>query len=155
MLDQLIQTAQQELGPKLEQLGVKPEQIGSVFNVAQESVTGGLKNEVLGGGLDSVFSLFNGQGGHLQSNSIVSSLSDNFISSLVSKLGLDPSLASKISGVVVPFVMEKFAGSETGSASSPTDLADKLGFGDISNTLGNLLGGKKGGDLLGDIGNLF
>lgn len=157
MLDQLIQTAQQQLGPQLEQIGVQPSQLGGIFNVAQDSMTDGLKSEALGGGLDSVFSLFNGQGGNLQSNSIVSSLSNGFVSSLVSKLGIDQSMASKISGVVVPFIMEKFAGSETGSASSPTDLADKLGFGgDITSSLGSLLGGKdKGGDLLGGIGNLF
>jgi len=157
MLDQLIQTAQQQLGPQLEQIGVQPSQLGDIFNVAQDSLTDGLQKEAVGGGLDSVFSLFNGQGGNLQSNSIVSSLSNGFVSSLVSKLGIDQSLASKISGVVVPFIMEKFAGSETGSASSPTDLADKLGFGgDITSSLGGLLGGKdKGGDLLGGIGNLF
>ena len=157
MLDQLIQTAQQQLGPQLEQIGVQPSQLGDIFNVAQDSLTDGLQKEAVGGGLDSVFSLFNGQGGNLQSNSIVSSLSNGFVSSLVSKLGIDQSLASKISGVVVPFIMEKFAGSETGSASSPNDLADKLGFGgDITSSLGGLLGGKdKGGDLLGGIGNLF
>lgn len=159
MLDQLIQTAQQHLGPQLQQLGVKPEQLGSVFNVAQESVTDGLKNEATSGGLDSVLSLFNGNGGNLQSNSIVSSISNSFVSSLVSKIGLDPSMASKISGVVIPFVMEKFSGSETGSASSPTDLISKLGFGggDIAGALGGLLGGDKdkGGDLLGGLGKLF
>jgi len=158
MLDQLIQTAQQHLGPQLEQIGVQPSQLGGIFNVAQDSLTDGLKKEAVGGGLDSVFSLFNGQGGNLQSNSIVSSLSSSFVSSLVSKLGFDQSMATKISSLVIPFIMQKFAGSETGSASSPTDLADKLGFdtSDLSGTLGNLLGGKdKGGDLLGGIGNLF
>lgn len=158
MLDQLIQTAQQHLGPQLEQIGVQPSQLGGIFNVAQESLTDGLKKEAVGGGLDTVFSLFNGQGGNLQSNSIVSSLSTGLISSLVSKLGFDQSMATKISGLVIPFVMQKFAGSETGSAASPTDLADKLGFGgsDLSGQLGNLLGGKdKGADLLGGIGNLF
>lgn len=156
MLDQLIQSAQQQLSPQLEQLGVQPSQLNGIFNVAQDSLTDGLKSQASSGGLDSVFSLFNGQGGNLQSNSIVSSLSNGFVSSLVSKLGIDQSMASKISSVVVPFVMQKFAGSETGSAASPTDLADKLGLGDISSSLGNLLGGKdKGGDLLGGIGNLF
>ncbi len=156
MLDQLIQSAQQQLSPQLEQLGVQPSQLGGIFNVAQDSLTDGLKSQAASGGLDSVFSLFNGQGGNLQSNSIVSSLSNGFVSSLVSKLGIDQSMATKISSVVVPFIMQKFAGSETGSAASPTDLADKLGFGDISSSLGGLLGGKdKGGDLLGGIGNLF
>ncbi|ABG59882.1 conserved hypothetical protein [Cytophaga hutchinsonii ATCC 33406] len=156
MLDQLIQTAKEQLAPQLEKIGVKQDQLGSVFNVAQESVTDGLKSEVAGGGLDSIFSMFNGQGGTGQSSSIVSSLSNGFVSSLISKLGFDQSMATKISALVIPFIMEKFAGSESGSAASPNDLADKLGFGDISGTLGNLLGGKdKGGDLLGGIGNLF
>jgi hypothetical protein len=156
MLDQLIQTAQQQLGPQLQQIGVKPEQLGSIFNVAQDTVTDGLKNEATSSGLDSVMSLFNGNGGNLQSNSIVSSLSNNFVSSLASKLGMDQSMATKISGVVIPFIMQKFSGSETGSASSPTDLISKLGFGDITSSLGNMLGGDdKGGDLLGGLGKLF
>lgn len=156
MLDQLIQTAQQQLGPQLQQIGVKPEQLGGIFNVAQDTVTDGLKSEATSGGLDSVMNLFNGNGGSLQSNSIVSSLSNNFVASLASKLGMDQSMATKISGVVIPFIMEKFSGSETGSASSPTDLISQLGFGDIGSSLGNMLGGSdKGGDLLGGLGKLF
>lgn len=156
MLDQLIQTAQQQLGPQLHQIGVKPEQLGDIFNVAKDTVTDGLKSEVTGGGLDSVMSLFNGTGGNLQSNSIVNSLSTNFVASLASKLGIDQSMATKISAVVIPFIMEKFSGSKTGSASSPTDLISKLGFGDITSSLGNMLGGNnKAGDLLGNLGNLF
>ena len=156
MLNQLIQTAQQYLGPQLEQIGVKPEQMGSIFNVAKDTVTDGLKNEATSGGLDSVMSLFNGNGGNLQSHSIVSSLSNNFVASLASKLGMDQSMATKISGVVIPFIMEKFSGSETGSASSPTDLTSKIGFGDITSSLNNMLGGNdKGGDILGSLGKLF
>lgn len=156
MLDQLIQTAQQQLGPQLQQIGVQPQQLGGIFNVAQETVTDGLKQEATGGGLDSVMSLFNGNGGNLQSNSIVSSLSNNFVSSLASKLGMDQSMATKVSAVVIPFIMSKFSSSETGSASSPTDLISQLGFGDITSSLGNMLGGgDKGGDLLGGLGKLF
>ena len=156
MLDQLIHKAQQHLGPQLEQIGVKPEQMGSIFNVAKDTVTDGLKNEATSGGLDSVMSLFNGNGGNLQSHSIVSSLSNNFVASLASKLGMDQSMATKISGVVIPFIMEKFSGSETGSASSPTDLTSKIGFGDITSSLNNMLGGNdKGGDILGSLGKLF
>ncbi len=156
MLDQLIQSAQQQLAPQLEKLGVKPDQLGSIFNVAQESVTDGLKSEVAGGGLDSIFSMFNGQGGTGQASSIVSSLSNRFVSSLISTLGFDQSMATKISALVIPFIMEKFTGSETGSAASPNDLVDKMGLGDITGNLGSLLGDKdKGGDLLGNIGNLF
>lgn len=158
MLDQLIQTAQEQLAPQLEQLGVKPDQLGSVFNVAQESVTDGLKSEAAAtGGLDAIFSMFNGHGGTGQSSSIVSSLSSGFVSSLISKLGFDAGMATKISALIIPFIMEKFAGSESGSAASPNDLADKLGLPtDLTGTLGNILGGKdKGGDLLGGIGNLF
>lgn len=130
--------------------------MGSIFNVAKDTVTDGLKNEATSGGLDSVMSLFNGNGGNLQSHSIVSSLSNNFVASLASKLGMDQSMATKISGVVIPFIMEKFSGSETGSASSPTDLTSKLGFGDITSSLNNMLGGNdKGGDILGSLGKLF
>ena len=130
--------------------------MGSIFNVAKDTVTDGLKNEATSGGLDSVMSLFNGNGGNLQSNSIVSSLSNNFVASLASKLGMDQSMATKISGVVIPFIMEKFSGSETGSASSPTDLTSKIGFGDITSSLNNMLGGNdKGGDILGSLGKLF
>lgn len=156
MLDQLIQTAQQHLGPQLQQIGVKPEQLGGIFNVAQDTVTDGLKQEATSGGLDSVMSLFNGNGGNLQSNSIVSSLSNNFVASLASKLGMDQSMATKVSGLVIPFIMSKFSSSETGSASSPTDLISQLGFGDIGSSLGGMLGGgDKGGDLLGGLGKLF
>jgi hypothetical protein len=155
MIEQLIQAAQQQFAPQLQQLGVKPEQVSGIFSTTGESVTDGLKNHAMGGGIDTIFSLFNGQG-NAQSSSLVSSISNGVVESLVSKVGLDPSVASKITGMIVPFVMEKFSGPETGSASSPSDLISKLGFGDLSGTLGNLLGGNdKGGDLLGGLGKLF
>jgi uncharacterized protein YidB (DUF937 family) len=156
MFDQLIQTAQQQLAPQLQEIGIKPNQVGDVFDVAKETVTDGFKSEATGGGLDAVMDLFNGNGGNIQSNSLVSTLSTSFVSSLVSKLGLDQAMAAKVSAVIIPFIMAKFSSSETGSASSPTDLISQLGFGDIGSSLGGMLGGSdKGGDLLGNLGKFF
>ncbi|MBC7450557.1 MAG: hypothetical protein H7259_03615 [Cytophagales bacterium] len=159
MIDQLIQSAQQHLAPQLEKMGVEPEQLNGVFGVVQESVTDGLQKEAFSGGMDSVLELFNGKGGNLHSNSIVSSISENVVQSLVDKVGLDPSIAGKVSSMIIPFVMEKFSGPDSGSSSSSTDLMSLLGFrngGDVSSTLSNILGDKdKGDDLLGKLGNLF
>lgn len=159
MIDQLIQLAQEHLAPQLEKVGVAPEQMSGVFQVAQGSVTDGLKSEALTGDIGSVVNLFNGKGGNLQSNSIVSSISQTFISSLISKVGLDSSIAQKVSGMIIPFIMEKFAGPDSGSASSPADLMSLLNIGDsgdITSSISNMLGGKdKGDDLLGKLGNLF
>ncbi|WP_299252737.1 DUF937 domain-containing protein [uncultured Cytophaga sp.] len=156
MLDQLIQMAQQQLAPQLQQIGVPSDKVSGVFNVAKDTVTDSLKNEATSGGLDTIMSMFNGNAAGSQSNSMISSLSNNFVASLASKLGMDQSMATKISGLVIPFIMSKFSSSETGTASSATDLVSQLGFGDIGSSLGNILGGKdKGSDLLGGLGKLF
>ena len=156
MLDQLIQMAEQQLAPQLHQIGVPSDKLGDIFNIAKDTLTDGLKNEVTSGSLDSIMIMFNGNAEGSQSNSMISSLSNNLVASLASKLSMDQSMATKISSVVIPFIMSKFSSSETGSASSATDLISKLGFGDISSSLENMLGGKdSGSDLLGSLGKLF
>ena len=156
MLDQLIQMAQQQLAPQLQQIGVPSDKVDGVFNIAKDTVSDELKNQATSGGLDTIMNMFNGNAAGSQSTSMISTLSNSFVASLASKLGMDQSMATKISGLVIPFIISKFSSSETGTASSATDLVSQLGFGDISSSLGNLLGGKdKGSDLLGGLGKLF
>jgi uncharacterized protein YidB (DUF937 family) len=159
MINQLIESAQEYLAPQLQQAGVDQSQLGGIFDTAKDSITGGLKDHATNGNMDSILSLFNGQGGSIGSNPVVSSLSQNFLQSLVEKTGMDQAMATKVSSAIVPFIMQKFSSAETGNASSITDLITKLGFGNgdnISSSLDNLLDGKeKGSDLLSGLGKLF
>ncbi|MFN8415048.1 MAG: hypothetical protein U0U66_01820 [Cytophagaceae bacterium] len=160
MLDQLIQAASQQLAPQLEQAGVPSSQLSGIFSQAQSALTDGIKTEASNGNFGGLLDLFNGNGGSLQNNSIVQSISNQFIGNITSKLGLSPSLANTISGMVIPFIMNKFSGNDTGSASDASDLMSKLGIDSddmISGALKGFLGGnsKGAGDLLGGISKLF
>jgi hypothetical protein len=160
MLDQLIQAASQQLSPQLEQAGVPSSQLSGIFSQAQSALTDGIKTEAGNGNFSGLLDLFNGNGGSIQNNSIVQSISQQFVGNIVSKLGLSPSLANTISGMVIPFIMSKFSSTDTGTANDASDLMSQLGIGRddmMTGALTGFLGGdsKDAGNLLGGISKLF
>jgi len=158
MLDQLIKFGKEQLSGQLKQEAkLNDDQVGKSLNVAQETITDGLKDQILGGNLSGVMNLFNGKSSPTSSNPIVSSLISTYASNLISKVGLSPAIAQTVTNMVIPALMSKFASKDTGEAHDEKGLLSKLGMsGDsaITGMLGGILG-NKGGDLLGGIGKMF
>ncbi|WP_107038159.1 hypothetical protein [Brumimicrobium mesophilum] len=162
MFDQIISQGKELLSGKLkETIGLDDSQVNKSFEVAGESAIDGLKEEVTGGNLSGVMDLFNGKSDTSTSNPIVGGIANKFIGNLVSKLGISEGIASKVSDMIIPFIMSKFGSKETGEAKEGSDLADLLGGGGIAGALGGLLGGSKddkdGKDdgILGKLGGMF
>ncbi|MFA5557716.1 MAG: hypothetical protein AB7D46_11460 [Flavobacteriaceae bacterium] len=158
MINEIISQGKELLSGKLkEAAGLNDSQIDTTIETAGESTIETLKNEVTGGNLKGVLDLFNGKSETSKSNPIVDEIAKNFISSLVSKLGVGEGVASKASDVILPFIMSKFSSKETGKAKDGSQLMSLLGLdgGDITGAFGNLLGENKGKNLLGKLGKMF
>ncbi|MCU0416165.1 MAG: hypothetical protein MUE33_03165 [Cytophagaceae bacterium] len=158
MIEQLIQMAGQQLAPQLQQFGISEAQVSGILEQAKQSFSQGIKSEAGAGNFAGLLDVFNG-GNAAAGNNIASSISSDFVGNLVSKLGLSPAVASSVSGMIIPLIMQKFSGSETGTAQDAGDLMSKLGMDNddmISGALKGFLGGNKDAeDLLGGISKLF
>ena len=85
-----------------------------VMGDATQTIAGGFKNIVAGGGLQSIIDLFKGGGatspgteggggiGGLMKNPIVSMMIGHFISKLVGKYSMSPSIASNVANTLIP-----------------------------------------------------
>jgi hypothetical protein len=85
-----------------------------VMGDATQTIAGGFKNIVAGGGLQSIIDLFKGGGtsspgtngggglGGLLKNPIVSMMIGHFISKLVGKYSISPSIASNVANTLIP-----------------------------------------------------
>lgn len=79
---------------------------------ATHTIAGGFKNMVAGGGLENILDLFKGGGGGnsgasggiggLIKNPIVSMMIGHFISKLVGKYSMSPSVASNVANTIIP-----------------------------------------------------
>ena len=158
MLDQLIELGKQQLSNTLsEKAGLNPAQIDDSFGVAQTSMLDTLKNEALGGNISGLLSLFNGESATDLSNPIVKNFADTFVTGIMEKLGLPEATANTISDTVVPFLIQKFSGKETGNAADAGDLLQMVGLdkdSGIGGILQNVLG-DSGGGLLKGLGGFF
>ena len=158
MIESIINQGKEILAGKLkESVGLKDNQIDQTLKTAGSSTLEVLKNEISGGNISGVMDLFNGKSAVSKSNPIVGSIAKNLVSNLVSKLGISEGIASKVSDIIIPFVISKFSSKDTGEANDSSQLLKLLGLdGDnILGSLGGLLGDKKDGGILGKLGKLF
>jgi len=159
MIDQLINQGKELLSGKLSQsVGFKGNQIDDTLEIAKESTLDGLKEQVLGGNISGVMDLFNGKSETTTSNPIVGGIAAKMVSGLISKLGVNQSIAEKATEIVIPFIMSKFGSSQTGEAKDGNQLMSMLGMdsdGGVMGMLGGVLGNKNEDNPLGKLGKLF
>ncbi len=120
MLDQLLDAAKgQVIGAITEKTGLGADQAESAFPLAKESITSGLTEAVSGGDISGIMGMFSG-GGDMANNGVFSSISNNFVGSLVSKLGVPESMAGMVSSAALPMIMDKIKGSASNDSGEVT-----------------------------------
>lgn len=141
-----------------EKTGLPLGQAEQALPLAQESVTEGITSALTGGNVDGILGMLtsavsgNNAGGGLLQNVVYKGIAGNFINKATSSLGLNEGVASTISSLALPMIMNKI-GTAT-QAAGDTDGIDAgsmmsaLGL-DSGSLLGNLTGGGEAGDLLG------
>jgi hypothetical protein len=157
MLDQLIEFGKEQLSSQLQQkAGLQGSQVEKSLDVTKDSLTDTLISQVASGNVGQIMSLFNG-GAATTSNPVVGSMVTNLALDLAAKVGISSQIAQTAAGIIVPFVMQKFASSESGTANNEGDLLDKLGISgnDAIAGIAKKFLGDKGGDLLGGFSKMF
>jgi hypothetical protein len=142
MIDQLINTAKQQLTPSLKQQHLLNDtQVNDTFNVAKNSLMDGIKNLAATGNLSQITNIFNGK--ETNTSFLTNDVTKKFIGQLASKIGIPPEKASSIAAMVVPFLINKFASKDTGTVENEGGLMDLIGLGSGSplSEIGNKLGG--------------
>lgn len=141
----------------------------AVVAEATNTVAGGLQNLVAGGGLQSILSLFGGQGQQqgqsgLMSNPIVSMMIGHFSKKLMGKFGLESNQASGVAQNLIPsvisnlinktndpgnssFTLDGLLNSLTGGQSQQIAQEQQQQDGGFSfqNLIGQFTGGQQGG----------
>jgi hypothetical protein len=157
MLDQLLAFGKDQLAGQLQQAGLQQNQTGAALDVTKDSLTSSLISQVTSGNVGQIMSLFNGSASPTASNPVVSSMIGNLAGDLAAKVGINPQTAQTAANIIVPFIMQKFASKESGTAANESDLLDKLGISGndaIAGIAKSFLGDSAGG-LLGGISKMF
>jgi hypothetical protein len=136
----------------------------AVVAEATNTVASGMQNIVAGGGLNSLLSLFRGDGTNrksLLSNPIVSMMMGHFAGKLMNKFNLNNTQANNLSGSLIPnvlgslisktndpndsnFTLEKLIGSITGNKSGNVNSNENTGSSSIGDLLKQFTGDETG-----------
>lgn len=137
MLEQLLSLVQENSQEAIVQNPAVPnQQNDAVMDTLVSSITGGLQQQIQGGNIQGLMSLFSGQslqgGGSISNNPIVSQITQTAIKSIMEKFGLNNGAASGIVASVLPGVISSLIS----KISNPKD-----GSLDFSSVIGSLTGG--------------
>ncbi len=133
MLEQLFSLIQQEgQNDIINNNNIPNAQNKQAVGIATESVYSGLQNVLASGGLDQVMGLFSGNAAVNESNPVVGGIMNQFVGSIMDKLGIESSAAKSIAMSLIPMVLGKLVNN--------TNDANNNQF-DINNILGTLIGG--------------
>ena len=142
MLEEFLKTVK---GGLVNQLAGKAEvdqsKLDGVAQVVTDTFETGVKEKASSGKLDDIMGLL-GKGG--SSSPFASSLVNNTVGNLVTKLGLPKGVADSIGGIAIPFIISKF--------SEFTSSKGNSGEEGVKNIMGDLLKGGLKDNLLGGLG---
>ncbi|MCC5945457.1 MAG: hypothetical protein JJT94_11025 [Bernardetiaceae bacterium] len=159
MIDQLLNSGKQYLSKELKQNAcVSEDKVEQTLEVSKGSIVSSLIGQATGGNLNAIMGLFNGKTPADTSNPMVSSMVNNLTGDLASKVGIDKAKAQQAATLIVPFVMQKFASKETGTAENEVDLLKKAGLSGsdaLSGLMSSFMGGKGDSNMLGKLGKFF
>jgi len=143
MLDELLNLVKEHAGDAVVNNPAVPnEQNEGILQEAVSSITGGLKDQLAGGGIQNVLKTLGGQAATSAGNPVVDNIAGNFVTNIVEKFGVNPQTAQSIASSVIPAVM----GSLVKKTNDPNDSSFDLG-----GILSHLSGGKTSGVNIGGI----
>lgn len=161
MLDSLLEGLKGQVASTIaEKTGLDLGQAEKALPVAKESIVDGITSAVAGGNVSGILDMLKGATGGeaglagLGENLVYKSIAGNFISKATAALGIPESMASTVSGLALPMIMNKIGGAA--QAAGDTDEIDQssvmsamgLDTGGLMGKAASLLGG-------GGLKNLF
>ena len=163
MLDQLKSLVKEYAGDAIiTNPAVPNERNDEAVELASNSIMDGLQTAISTGGEGELTNMFNGGEQQVASSAVTQNIKENFVESLVNKLGLDHGKAGQIASSLIPVVMAKFVH----KTNDPNDksfnlqgILRGLTGGTMGNVLGKLTGDNdsknEGGGILDKVKGLF
>jgi len=125
MLEQLLKVVQEQAQSAIvNNQNIPNEHNSAVTNEVMSAIQNGLSGAIQNGNLSDVMSLFS-QGGNQQqisSNPIVNMISQNLISTLGQKFGINPQTAQSLVASILPSVLSKFSQQTADPNNSSIDM---------------------------------
>ncbi|MFZ4752926.1 MAG: hypothetical protein ACOYLG_06240 [Chitinophagaceae bacterium] len=132
MLEQLFNLIQNESEQEIIQNPAIPNEHNShAVGLATDSIFSGFQNALSSGGLKDVLGMFGGKSSPDSSNPLVGGMVNNLVKNLMTKFGIDNTMAVSIASSLIPNVLNKLI-------SKTNDPSDN-GF-DINGIIGSLTG---------------
>ena len=122
-------------------------------DVAKDTITEGFQNELKGGNISGLLSLFQGKTDLLK-NPIVLGLISQYSGKLISQLGLSTEAAEGISKFAIPFIMNQFTKQTEGKDMDEGSVVEMIGKG-LGEDILNQFKGKLPGGLGDSLGGFF
>ncbi|MFN8437690.1 MAG: DUF937 domain-containing protein [Cytophagales bacterium] len=127
MLEQLLNSEQGNLFDLVKNFqGIDNQHNEAATNIVKDTIVSSLSNQAKSGDLSGILEMFSGS----QTNGInnaASSMSNDIVSNLVSKLGINPSQASGFVQMAMPIIMNMFNNKVQNAKSSGFDVASLIG----------------------------
>ena len=163
MLDQLKSLVKEYAGDAIiTNPAVPNERNDEAVGLASNSIMDGLKNVISAVGEGELTNMFNNGEQQVANSAVTHNIKENFVESLVSKLGLDHGKAGQIASSLIPVVMAKFVHKTNDPNDKSFDLQEilrGLTGGKIGDVLGKLTGDNdsknEGGGVLDKVKGLF
>lgn len=144
MLEQLLQGIQGQVGQEVqEKAGVDSDMMSKIMKIAGNVASQQVAKQITSGGINDVMNLFSDKPNNSNASALQSNITNDLVTNLIAKLGLDPQKAAMISTLVIPAVMNmitKKNGETPDNDSSP---------------ITDLFGGNKAGLVKGLLGKFF
>lgn len=144
MLDSVLGGLKNHIpGNLLEKVGLDASKADDVAAIAGESTTEVMSEQLTSGGLDTVMNLFSSKKNSGNANNLQSSLTNNFVGKLGTKLGLSESMANTLATAIIPKILEMVTNkNEETDESDSSSIMDMFGGGsDIAGKAKDMLGG--------------
>ncbi len=148
MLDSILSELKDQIGSEIvSNAAINENQLDDIIKVAGESTQEVMLNKLSPDMLGDVMNLFSKGSNSGAANGIQNELINNYVSKLISKIGLSESTAKTIVAIAIPKIIEMITGENEKTPSSDTSaLLSMFGGGSsisdsIKGALGNQLGG--------------
>lgn len=145
MFDNIISGLKDQIGVDLtSKAGVSPDKVDSVLQVVGQTARGKVEGVIASGGIATALSLFTKGTNTSGANGLLSGISGSIVENPISKLGLSPDIAAKLSAMAVPVLtnmVAQFNGKTLDNDASP--LLEMFGGkgGGIANVAKSAFGG--------------
>lgn len=141
MLDKLFDSIGGDVISNLtSKAGINVDQAKEMLPIAQESVQGGIMEQVMGGNVSGLLGMFQSSGDGLMNNPIFSAIKGKLMAGVMTKMGLPESVASLAAGTGLSSIISGIA-SQTKAAGDTDDIDESS----LMSVLG--VGGEGGGGL--------